>query len=426
MFTTNSKNISSTIIKYWPCLLILLAFIGFISKALYNYPIGIMAILGLYKIITNHRILLQDQILKTFTIVFLCLWLPLLISLPDAVNPSHSSHTIFPYLRFFFAGIFIIEEISMNKDRLRFIVTSLFFIIFFFCIDATIQFIFNSNILGFPYNPGEITGMFYPRNTISHVCAILSSFYFLYIYINMEKRWWLFLSLIPLFFIILLSGRRAAWVMLALTSLGFIIYGYRYTISKKRFKRVTGMLVMFVSVVLGSTILLHTPTNVRFKSTLGLFSNNYITINKATAYRLPIWEVAYSIYKSNPINGIGPRGFRHVYKDYAPANDIFVMNKTPPTQPHLLILEILTETGLIGFIGYILLIYLIFRLVLQSKNKETSLPLFIPVIVALFPFNSHMAFYGSIWSSMTWLLLALYFTNEKLICNNGFIQHKYT
>ena len=425
MFTTNSKIISSTIIKYWPCLLILLAFIGFISKALYNYPIGIMAILGLYKIITANRILLQDQILKTFTIAFLCLWLPLLISLPDAINPSHSSHTIFPYLRFFFAGIFIIDEISMNKDRLRFIVTSLFFIVFFFCIDATIQFIFKSNILGFPYKPGEITGMFYPRNTIAHICAILSSFCFLYVYINIEKRRWLFLSLIPLFFIILLSGRRAAWVMLALTSLGFIIYGYRYTISKKRFKRVVGRFVMLVSVVLGSTILLHTPTNVRFKATLGLFSNNYETINTATAYRLPIWEVAYSIHKSNPINGIGPRGFRHVYNDYAHANDPHG-SRTPPTQPHLLILEILAETGLIGFIGYILLIYLIFRLVLQSKNKETSLPFFIPVIVALFPFNAHMAFYGSIWSSMTWLLLALYFTNEKLICNNGIIQRKYT
>ena len=384
-----------------------------------------MAILGLYKIITAHRILLQDQILKIFTIAFLCLWLPLLISLPDAINPSHSSHTIFPYLRFFFAGIFIIDEISMNKDRLRFIVTSLFFIVFFFCIDATIQFIFKSNILGFPYKPGEITGMFYPRNTIAHICAILSSFCFLYVYINIEKRRWLFLSLIPLFFIILLSGRRAAWVMLALTSLGFIIYGYRYTISKKRFKRVVGMFVVLVSVVLGSTISLHTPTNVRFKATLGLFSNNYETINTATAYRLPIWEVAYSIHKSNPINGIGPRGFRHVYNDYAHANDPHG-STTPPSQPHLLILEILAETGLIGFIGYILLIYLIFRLVLQSKNKETSLPFFIPVIVALFPFNAHMAFYGSIWSSMTWLLLALYFTNEKLICNNGIIQRKYT
>ena len=72
------------------------------------------------------------------------------------------------------------------------------------------------------------------------------------------------------------------------------------------------MFVILVSVVLGSTISLHTPTNVRFKATLGLFSNNYETINTATAYRLPIWEVAYSIHKSNPINGIGPLSLIHI------------------------------------------------------------------------------------------------------------------
>ena len=420
MHIISPKNISSVIIKYWPCFLVLLAFIGFISKALYNYPIGIMAILGLYKLLTAHSILLQDQILKVFTIVFLCLWLPLLISLPDAVNPSHSSHTIFPYLRFYFAGIFIINEISMNKDRLEFVVTSLFFIVFFWCIDAVIQFIFKSNILGFPYESWHITGMFYPRNTIAHICAILSSFYFLYIYINIKKWRWLLLSIIPLFFIILLSGRRAAWVMLGLTSIGFIIYGYRYAISKKRFKQVAITSIVLISLALSSTILFHAPTNVRFKATLGLFSNNYQTINVATAFRLPIWEAAYSIHKSNPINGIGPRGFRHVYEDYARTDDIHVIANTPPSQPHLLILEILAETGLIGFIGYILSIYLIIRLVWQSKNKEASLPFFIPVIVALFPFNTHMAFYGSIWSSMIWLLLALYFSKEKLISNNDF------
>jgi O-antigen ligase len=374
-----------------------------------------MAILGLYKIITNHRILIQDQTLKIFALVFLCLWLPLLISLPDAVNPAHSSHTIFPYLRFFFAGIFIIEEISKDKDRLRLIIFGIFFIVFFWCIDATIQFIFNQNILGFPYVPGHITGMFYPRNTISHICSILSSFYFLYIYINIEKKKWLFLSLAPMFFIILLSGRRAAWVMLALTSLSFLIYGYRYAKNRKQFKQVSSVLVILITIVLSSTIIFHAPTNERFKITLGLFSTNYETINDATATRLPIWETAYSIFKSNPINGIGPRGFRHVYKDYASPNDIWVKINIPPTQPHIVILEILAETGLIGLIGYMLLFYLISQVALQSKERESLLPFFIPVIVALFPFNTHMAFYGSIWSSMIWLLLALYFTKAKLI-----------
>ena len=418
MNTISKENASKIVTKYWPCILILLAFIGFVSKSYYNYPIGIMALLGLYRLIVTPGILLQEPILKTFTLVFLCLWLPLLISFPDAVNPGHSAHTVFPYLRFFFAGIFIISELSKDNDRLKFMVAALFYLVTFWCIDATIQFLFGKNLIGFPYEAKHITGMFYPRNTISHICSILSVFSFLYIYTRSENNKWLALSIIPLFFIILLSGRRAAWIMLALSSFAFIVYGFSYSINRKNFIRTTGIVTALVTVLLASTIIYHSPTNSRFKTTLGLFSNNYDSINKATATRLPIWETSYAIFKSNPVNGIGPRGFRHVYKDYASKGDYYVNMDKMPTQPHITILEILTESGLIGFLGYLFAIYLIIKILHKSKNKESLFPFLIPVAVALFPFNAHMAFYGSIWSSMIWLLLALYFTNAKLILEN--------
>ncbi len=416
MITTNTKDFSSLIKKYWPCLLILLAFIGFISKALYNYPVGIMAIIGLYQLIKSPKILLQDPVLKTFSLVFLCLWLPMLISFTDAVNLNHSAHTIFPYLRFFFAGFFIITALAKDPDRLKFIVASIFYIVLFWCVDATIQFIFNKNLLGFPYEPGQITGMFYPRNTISHICSILSTFSFLYVYLHLEKKKYLALSIIPLFFVLLLSGRRAAWVMLALSSFGFLGYGYFYSLNRKNFLKVFGLVSACITLLLTITIIFHAPTNHRFKVTLGLFSNNYEEINAATAVRLPIWQTAYSVFKSHPVNGVGPRGFRHIYKDYASDDDYFVkVDGAVPSQPHIIILEILAETGMIGFLGYLLAFYLLVQIVLQTEQKEKLFPFFIPVVVALFPFNAHMAFYGSIWSSMIWLLIALYFANARII-----------
>ncbi len=414
----NSKTIINLLFwlkEYWSCLLILLAILGFVSKSLYNYPIGIMAILGLYQLIATPKIIIEDKILKTFALVFLCLWLPLLISFLDAVNPSHSAHTLFPYLRFFFAGIFIIKELSKNSKRLKFIVAGIFYIVLFWSIDATIQFVFNKNLLGFPYEAGlGITGVFYPRNTISHICSVLSAFSYIYIYMHSEKNKWLILSIIPLFFIILLSGRRAAWVMLALSSFGFLIYGFIYSINKINYFKVLGVTATLVSVLLISTIVFHGPTNNRFKVTLGIFSTNYDSINAATAVRLPIWETAFATFKANPINGVGPRGFRYIYKDHAPEGDIFVHWNDIPSQPHIIILEILAETGLIGFIGYLLALYLIAQM-LQKSNNKNLFPFFIPVIVAMFPFNTHMAFYGSIWSSMIWLLLSLYFAKVKLI-----------
>jgi O-antigen ligase len=404
--------------NYWSCFLILLAFVGFVSKSLYNYPMGIMALLGLYQIIAMPKIL-QDPLVKTFSLVFICIWLPLLLSLPDAVNLNHSAHTVFPYLRFFFAGIFIIRELSNDSDKIKFIVASIFYIVLFWCLDATIQFVFHKNLLGFPYEEWHITGMFYPRNTIAHICAILSSFSFIYIFNNFKKYKWSIISIIPLFFIILLSGRRAAWVMLALSTTGFLIYGFIYSFNRIKFITIFTAAFMLVTILLIITINFHSFTNERFKSTLGLFSSNYDTINHATAFRLPIWETSYTIFKSNPINGIGPRGFRYAYKDYASVNDMFVGLNDIPTQPHIIILEILTESGLIGFLCYLFSFYLIIRVLQTSTQKKSLSPYFIPVLVAMFPFNTHMAFYGSIWSSMIWLLIALYFAQAKLASNNN-------
>lgn len=403
--------------EYWSCLLVLLAIYGFVGKALYNYPIGLMAILGFFVIIQNSKSLLKDTIIKAFALTFLCLWLPLLASLPDAVNLTHSAQTAFPYLRFFFAGIFIIHELSKNNNRLKFVVAGIFFIVLFWTIDASIQFIFHENLLGFPYVAGEITGMFYPRNTISHICSILSGICFLYIYIKFDKKKWLLISLVPLFLIILLSGRRAAWIMLALSSFGFFIYLYLTTANKKQLLKITGLITACLSLLLVATIVFHGPTNKRFKVTLGLFSNNYQTIDEATARRLPLWETAVTIFKLNPINGIGPRGYRHVYTQYSKPDDFW--HEESQTHPHLLILELLAETGLIGLMGYILLLFFIFKLFYKSTKRLLLFPFLIPVMVAIFPFNAHMAFYGSIWSSMSLLLMALFFTQAKLISKNN-------
>ena len=408
-----SINYKSFIINYWPCFLVVLAFFGFISKALYNYPMGVMSLIGLYITLSNPKILINDNTLKIFLVIFLCIWLPQVISLINAVNIEHSLKTVIPYLRFLFVGIFFLVFISKDKEKIDFIVKSVFFLIIFWTVDASIQFFYKKDIFGFPWESGHITGMFFPRNTISHICAILSSFLFLYIYNNINYKKTMLLSLVPLFFIILISGRRAAWIMLALTSFSFLIYGFIFCENKRFFLKIVSTAIVFISIVFGTVISSHQPLKTRIIATQGLFSNNYESFNVATAYRLPIWETAYVIFKKNAVFGIGPRGFRHAYENYAKPDDIFVKSNVPPTQPHLLLLEIMCETGLVGLMGYFFALFFLFKFVFQQKTKKHLLPYFIPVVVALFPLNAHMAFYGSIWASMIWLLTSLCFAKAK-------------
>ena len=400
--------------KYWAVILILLTIVGFVSKALYNYPLTIMAIIGFYKVIISPQSIWNDQALKYFIFLFLCLWIPMLLAFPDAVNPSRSVQTVFPYLRFLFAGIFIIHELSKNDECFKVLIYGVFFIVTFWCIDASIQFFIGHNLLGFPYVPGEITGMFYPRNTISHVCAILSPICFYVVSRHSSRNKWAWLSIIPLFFVVLISGRRAAWVMLALCSFGFIIFLYLSSANKNKTLRLIMIISCVIGVILTSTIMFNQPTKDRFKTTLGLFSFDYSLINTATAIRLPIWETAYSIFREHPINGIGPRGFRFIYHGYAKSDDVFIIWNLPPTHPHLLLLEVLVETGVIGLAGFLSLFYFLIKSTRKIKNISYEFVFLIPVLVSLFPFNSHMAFYGSVWSSMIWLLMAIYFSSLRL------------
>lgn len=204
--------------------------------------------------------------------------------------------------------------------------------------------------------------------------------------------------------------------MSALCAFGFLICIYISPKNKFKISITTLLIGIITTSVLTATLTLHQPIKERFAMTLNLFSSDYEKINSATAERLPIWKTAYSIFKENPINGIGPRGFRYVYNEYAEPDDYFVTANPnlPPTQPHLLILEILAETGVIGLIGFLLLFYFLIKSIRYAANSFYGFVFLVPVVVAIFPFNAHMAFYGSVWSSMIWLLVAFYASVLKL------------
>ena len=148
---------------------------------------------------------------------------------------------------------------------------------------------------------------------------------------------------------------------------------------------------------------------------MGLFSSDYEQIDLATAHRLPIWNTAVSMFRDNWINGVGPRGFRYAYRHYARPDDFWVNlgGIQPTTQPHQIILEVLAETGLIGCLGAALFVYLFYRLVTRQKLLFSIFPCLLAVFVAVFPFNTHMAFYSSYWGSMFWWLLVMAFLSAS-------------
>ena len=90
-----------------------------------------------------------------------------------------------------------------------------------------------------------------------------------------------------------------------------------------------------------------------------------------------------------------------------------------PTHPHLLILEIIVETGLIGLASYLIAFFYWGRLVWLSAKAHSveSFPWLVAALIAIMPINAHMAFYASFWSCIVWWLIAIslsYWQTEKV------------
>jgi O-antigen ligase len=162
--------------------------------------------------------------------------------------------------------------------------------------------------------------------------------------------------------------------------------------------------------VLSALSLSSPPLKERLALTSGLFSGNYEAINNATAKRLSIWETGLIIIKTHWINGVGARGFRHAYQDYAEPDNFWVVNRDGQTHPHLTILEIAVETGMIGLCGYLLFWIIIAKYAsCLIRSKYTfGVAWLITVILATLPFNTHLAFYGSYWASAIWWVIPFF------------------
>ena len=373
------------------------------TETLSLIPQGIMAALGIYHVGRNPHTLYRDKSLRALLFLFLCLWLPQLISLIGAVNPARSAKIVLLYPLYLFCGIFILRELARpgNLPRLS---LALLLVVIFWCVDALVQYATGANLLGYPYQDGMLSGMFYPKLRLGIVLAVVVPIALETIrHVNRDSLYpWLLL--IPFTVVVLLSGRRSAWLMLIIGLSAYLPLVVLSLSSRARYI-ISGALC--AAVVLVSWIYFNSPDiNRRIVLLTGMLGSEYQT-ERATSRRTPIWDTAYNMLQDNWINGVGPRGFRYAYKAYADEDNYFVrQGQEGQTHPHLIFLEIAVETGVIGLIGFILFYFTVLRYWWRGRHSTITSAWTAALLAATFPLNAHLAFYGSYWSGFLWLLIA--------------------
>ena len=401
---------------------LLLAFVALLPfDPLYNAPFIALAILGLRRLISR-RVLLGSPESRFLCIAFLCMWLPMLASLPDAVNPAESLRKTASLCLYFLAGVYVVGAYHRFRDIDRVMIGAAAVWIFW-TLDAVWQFQTGANWFGIPYKEGSrLPGMFY-TGKIGYLLASFAPLVFEAVRRLWRRWWWSPVLLGPYLLTVVLSGSRASWVALAIATAGYLLFLARWPDrprpSGRRWRPGGGVLAATILTGMlsayawpGGTERIWNALEPRVESLAGLWSRDRVQIERATTWRLSLWMTAVNMWSEHWLNGVGPRGFHHAYHEYNPEKDHYLLFARPhgtTTTPHMQLLEIAAETGTLGLVGYVVLaVALLERLrSLKHDSFRRAYPYALTLIVALFPFNGHLGFYGVLPTGLIWWILIL-------------------
>ena len=347
----------------------LLAFLALLPfGGLYNIPLLALCGLGLRRLVSRPHEVLGDEGVRLLLVLFLCIWLPMAIAAVDAVDPVQSWRKVASFPVFFLAGVYMVGVLRHRAD-LRPLLVGVWVICISWSIDALWQFMHGFNLLGFPLQDGQVhlrdglvSGVFYPDLKLGIVLSMVAPLVLEGMRRLPGRRAWAVLTLIPFFAAIVLSGSRSSWIVLfpVLGAYGWYLFRWVET------PRVRGRAILRVAAVgvLAYGVLAFTvPQTVgqmqgvlakRAGSVAHLLSGDTGKVDDAVNARLSAWAAAGRIFLVHWFNGVGPRGFREVHADHAPASDPYVSVGRSLNFPHLLVLEVAAETGIVGLLGYLI------------------------------------------------------------------------
>ena len=394
-----------------------LAFLALLPfGGLYNVPLLVLCGLGLRCLASRPREVLEDDGVHLLLMLFLCIWLPMTIAAVDGVNPVQSWRKVVSFPVFFLAGIYVVKAIRCKSDFRRLLI-GVWAICIFWSIDASWQFMHGFNLFGFPYHGGRVSGIFFPDLKLGIVLAAVSPLILEAMRQLMGRSVWVLSALIPLFATIILSGSRSSWIVLFVV-LG--VYGW-YLFRWADAPKVRGRAILRVAAVgvLACGVLAYTFPQAanqmhelfvkRATPVASLLSGDRAKVDGAIEARLSAWKAVGRIFRVHWFNGVGPRGFREVHADYASESDPYVSRGKALNFPHLLVLEIAAETGMVGLLGYLIALTVLVRRLLDMDRAQLAhgFPYWLAIVVVLFPLATHLAFYAHFMGALIWWTIAI-------------------
>ena len=396
----------------------------FCSENIFHYPYGLMSLIGSIMLIMDIKNKKAWQY-KLLFLFFFSIWLPMLIASFFSISQERSMLTTISYLHFLPSTYFLMK-ISTNIEFRRFFSYLIVAFFLFLVLDSFLQICLDYNLFGQAMIDGKVTSIFYPKQRLGIILVLFCPIV-MHVLSDLKPSRIKYIFCYVLFFsfiiVLALTLKRSAWLMFIYLLALLAIFNFHYFRTIFSYKN-SLMLVFFLGV---SFLILQSNHNLRnsIKDSSGLVSSDATALNVASNGRYDLWRTGLNIFQHNFIFGVGPRGYRYVYRDFASPSDFWITRYgAVQTHPHLFLIEILCETGIFGFLMFVFVSIKLF-----SLYRKYADPWILASMLALFPLNLHLAFYGSYWSSILWFFLGLGlgkiysipFMNKKI----GAVQEKY-
>jgi O-antigen ligase len=340
--------------------------------------------------------------------LFACWWLPALFSAPDAVEPAKTWSTVAGGLRFapFLLGaVLLLGGDERALARLRWLAAM---VVALWTADALLQAATGWSVAG-RLDGDRLSGIFGDENQkLGPVLAVLSPVLLLESLDRYGRRVTLLLWLL-LGTAILLAGARAGWVAYAVVT---VLVAARVAHGARQFGALLGIAAA-AGLALSALAYVASPRFAeRIERTLVVTEGSAAATDHALAFRLPIWHAALGMAAAHPVNGVGARGFRYAYAEFAAADDRWLDPRygQGALHAHQWLLEAAAETGLVGVAAWIAGIALALRAWIRAsrERRHAAQAPALALVAMWFPLNTHFAFYSAWWSLLCFWLLAWY------------------
>lgn len=203
--------------------------------------------------------------------------------------------------------------------------------------------------------------------------------------------------------VVLLAGSRAAWLTFGLVLLlsGWHVLGW---------KKLLGVFA-FGALALATLTVTSPQVRERVTRTTHALAADEQGVDMALSGRTRIWGAAVCMIRQHPVNGVGARGFRDAFPACDPEpGQAPAWGEGPALHAHQVVLEVLSETGAFGLLCWLAGVALALRAwrYAGAAAREHARPAMLALLVTVFPFNTHLAFYSTFWGGVALMLAALY------------------